>query len=297
MDLLCHYHHHFKETVMFKNILLPAILLFALVFSGCDVIDPPYTEKTNGGGDDTSEKVRKVLLEDYTGFTCKNCPIAHGIAHDLQESYGSRLVVISIHAGAYAEPTEEHTYDFRTDAGDELDDYFGVSEIGNPNGTVNRKEFSGKRVLGPYYWEAVVAELMELDPEIAIKLTPSYNESTRVISVDVDVEYLAEGNANHHLSVFMLEDHVIQYQLNKLVEPNDVEDYDHRHVLRGSMNGTWGEQLSTSNIASGMKFKKSYSYTISGGSDWNPDNMSIVAFVHDKGASFEVIQVEEKKLK
>jgi len=284
---------------MFKNSyrsFLPAIFLFAIVFSGCDVIDPPFTEKINGGND-TTEKVRKILLEDYTGFTCKNCPIAHGIAHDLQDTYGNRLVVISIHAGGYAEPTTEHTYDFRTEAGDELDDFFGVSAIGNPNGSVSRKEFSGKRVLGPYEWESSIFELVELEPEMLIKLSPEYTDATRTINVDVEVEYLSEGNANHHLSVFMIEDHVIQYQLNKLVEPNDVEDYDHRHVMRGSMNGTWGDQLSTTNIASGMKYNKSYSFTIPNDSDWNPDNMSIVAFVHDKDASFEVYQVEEKHLK
>ncbi len=275
--------------------ILSMILFMGLVFSGCDVIDPPYTENPNND-DDTTEKVRKILLEDYTGFTCKNCPIAHSLANDLQSIYGSQLVVISIHAGGYAEPTDDHPYDFRTAAGDELDDFFGVSRIGNPNGTVNRKEFSGKRVLGPYEWEAAISELANLEPDLLIKLFPEYNGSTRKINVEVEVEYLAEGNINHHLSVYMIEDHVIQYQLNKLVEPNDVYDYDHRHVMRGSMNGTWGDQLSTSTIASGTKFNKSYSYTIPQDSDWNPENMSIIAFVHDKNATFEVLQVEEKHL-
>ena len=190
------------------KIFILVLLFVSVLFSSCDIIDPPYLDENNGEVD-TTENVRKILIEDFTGFTCKNCPIAHGLADDLKETFGSRLVVISIHAGGYAEPTAEHPYDFRTPSGDELDEFFGVSDIGNPNGMVSRKEFSEKRVLGPYEWEGAINELLDFEPELLIKLTPEYKESTRTIEVDVEVEYLAEGSSNHHLSVFMIENHVI----------------------------------------------------------------------------------------
>lgn len=280
------------------NILIIGVIIsIGAIFSGCDIIDPPYTEEPTNGGNDTTEKIRKILLEDFTGFTCKNCPIAHRIVADLKKSFGEKLVVISIHAGGYAEPTSEHPYDFRTEAGTDLDDFFGVSAIGNPNGMVCRKEISGNRVIGPYQWESAISDLADLEPELLIDLSTAYNESTREISVDVEIEYLAEGSPNHHLSVFMIEDHVIEYQLDREADPPDVEDYDHRHVLRGSMNGTWGDQLKNSVIASGEKFNRSYSYTLTQDSDWEPDNMYIIAFVHDKENTYEVLQVQKEHLK
>jgi len=66
-------------------------------------------------------------------------------------------------------------------------------------------------------------------------------------------------------------------------------------VLRGSMNGTWGDTLSSTGVTSGTQLSKDISYTISNGT-WNKDHMHIVVFIYD-AVTLEVIQSEEIKLK
>ena len=68
------------------------ISLILLVFTianfqqACDIEDEPYlipvdTIPIGSGG--PSEGIRKVLLEDYTGHKCPNCPEAAEEAHNL----------------------------------------------------------------------------------------------------------------------------------------------------------------------------------------------------------------------
>ena len=45
---------------------------------------------------------KKILLEDYTGHKCGNCPRAAEKAEELKEIYGDQLIPIAIHAGFFA---------------------------------------------------------------------------------------------------------------------------------------------------------------------------------------------------
>ena len=84
-----------------RNKLLLCVLLtglMAVLLSGCDPVaeDDRYieVERTLGG--------RVVLLEEFTGQNCSNCPTAHRTIEALQEQYGASLVSVSIHAGSFA---------------------------------------------------------------------------------------------------------------------------------------------------------------------------------------------------
>jgi hypothetical protein len=84
---------------------LPAILALAVFISGCDEItglkrQPVVTSPPPG-----DSVVKKVLVEDYTGHTCGNCPAAARMLNDtIKPLYGDRLIVLGIHAGYFAEP-------------------------------------------------------------------------------------------------------------------------------------------------------------------------------------------------
>src|SRR5205085_12248720 len=86
------------------------ILISAISFSylSCDKIDAPYRETVVAPdfcatGIDDSMPNRNVLIEDYTGHFCGNCPPAGIYLNDtLSAIYNHCLVVISVHAGYYA---------------------------------------------------------------------------------------------------------------------------------------------------------------------------------------------------
>ena len=63
------------------------ILLFAFLIS-CDEVKNPLKPNNGKCGDETLPvPIRKILVEDYTGHTCGNCPRAAEKIAYLQKNY------------------------------------------------------------------------------------------------------------------------------------------------------------------------------------------------------------------
>lgn len=91
---------------------------------------------------------KKVLMEEFTGVRCVNCPQAQAEIKNLQTEgiFGEDLIVVSYHAGFFSEPYSDSQKDFRTPAGTEILNFL-ETPIGYPSGVVNRKQFEGERSL------------------------------------------------------------------------------------------------------------------------------------------------------
>lgn len=284
----------------YKLILGFALLIISI--SACDVIDAPY--RKSGGVKppiDTTERIQRILLEDFTGHTCVNCPDAHRIAKGLQEKYPGQVIVIAEHVGeSFAAPTAEHPYDFRTPTGNTLGDFFKSSTAALPIGMVNRIPRGTARLIYRFNWEEEVGKYVKNKAPMAVKITPSYDDTKKEISASVEVKYFADGSASQYLCVYILEDSIVSYQK---ANPSDFENYVHNHVLRGSLNGPWGTQLSSTEIKSGDIIKKDFSFTIPAENStkgltyyWRPEKLRLVAFVHDYQDTYQVLQSAEAEL-
>jgi len=273
----------------------------------CDVIEAPYKESlippTGNGNDSDTVVVRKVLLEDFTGFYCGTCPPASEIANTLDSLYGSQLVIIGIHANFFADvslhPVPYKEPDLRTPAGEELFNFFNVSS--NPSGMVNRRPYGGGLVMSKDAWGAAVVQELARPPEMRIKLTPTYNASDRQLSLKADVRYVMQGSQYDKLVITVLESPVTAPQKDyRLPSPSNILDYKHKHVLRANINGTWGDLLNTGNVVAGTVVSRDYTYTLPGHID--PSKAYIAAFVHrqepdsQSDIKREVIQAEEVKM-
>lgn len=104
-------------------------------------------------------------------------------------------------------------------------------------------------------------------------------------------EFKQTLTGNYKLCVYMLEDSIVNWQKDYDVTPEDVPDYVHREVLRGSMNGPYGDVIAVTTSGSISNF--TFNYTLDGG--WNENHFSLVAFLYDD-ATKEIIQVEQKHL-
>jgi hypothetical protein len=280
---------------------------FVLVaLTSCDVIEGPYDEKIIVP-EITSDTVQRILLEDFTGHTCGNCPCAAETAYELDTTYKGRVIVVATHAGFFAEPYAAGTKfraDYRTEVGNQVDSYFQISAVGLPKGMVNRSEFDNKTVLNDGAWASAIAAIDTTpnSPVLLIDMEASYAASSRTVTMEVNLDYLKTGNNNHQLVVYVVEDSIINWQKfysGTVCNPGaayDKPDFVHRHVLRDVVNGTWGEAVYSTGttIPVGYKTTKNFSYTIN--PDWNSDHIAFVAFVQDN-ATRRVIQVEELKLK
>lgn len=286
-------------------VLLMTALAVVFLFNRCDVIEKPYRETANngGGGGSDTVAVRKVLLEDFTGHKCGNCPRAHEIAQNLSTTYGKKLVIMSIHLSSFAKLDLGNGYvtDYRTPTGQEIDGTFGPFDaLGLPKGFVNRKAFDNvSPAIDKDDWGAKIASIINTPPDASLKITNQYNESTRQVDIKVEGKFLKTLIGDYKLAVYVTEDSCISMQKDYSKTPENIPNYVHRHVFRAAVNSTWGDEVSTAGTASaGATFTKNYSYTLN--SAWNAKNCHVVAFIAKAGSSVtekEVIQVEEKGIK
>lgn len=279
-----------------KISLLLCVMVTALL-SSCDEIAPPYKQS---GGVVIVTGTQKVLIEDFTGFRCGNCPAAAKIATDLYEAYKGKVIVLAIHSGStFASPRGKlYATDFRTPIGEELFTTFLGLTGGQPNGMVNRSGANGK-IIAPDGWAAQVASELEKEAKATIDLTPKYDSVTQLLTVDVQVKWLTAGGANDHLAIYLSEDSIIHaqkdYRRPSQGLSEDDSNYVHMHVLRGAVGefGTWGEQVASKSAGSTVTKRYTLSFA---GKPWKPKNCSVVGILHDKQEG-SVIQVNDAKVK
>lgn len=290
---------------------LTGFALMAVATVSCDKMEAPYINVpavTDTAACPVPEfpavtgHIKRVLLEDYTGHTCPNCPTAGKIAAELKEQYPDQLVVMAVHAGWFARTYPEsgvpelYNYDFRTAAGTEWDAYFGNGNAGNPNGLVNRLKVNGKYVLRPNEWSGVITTALAEEPKLDLQVIVDYDPSDRKICVHTKTWFLQPLDLNLKLEAVVIEDSIIAAQKNN--DPNigtvgDIEDYVHMHVMRGALNGTWGSTIATSGTANPETLVKTIQSVLP--ESCNAEHCHIVVFVSDADTR-EVLQVAEAEL-
>ena len=282
-----------SASYIIKSIVIViGIVIGTVLVPSCDIVEEPYLVPV--GGNDTNtvgENVRKVLLEDYTGQKCPNCPEAAEIAHGLQETYGEQVVIIAVHAGFYSVPdaSGDFTADYRTSEGGELNAYFAFPAY--PMGMVNRTSFSGSTILLKDSWEGAVSDQLELAAEAQITITNTYNAGTRKLDCTLETEFLHDLQGTYNICAFIIESGIVSPQQT---EGGVVTDYVHNHMLRASMNGTWGDPAGSDGSAvGGAVVTNNYSFTLP--AEWNAANCAVVAFVYN-ATTLEVVQAEEEAI-
>lgn len=275
----------------FSKITFSALAVLLLVTS-CDVIENPIQEGGVIPPPDTATYTQNVLLEDYTGHVCGNCPAAADDADSIQQRFGSdRVIVVGVHAGPFARTSSSYPTDWTCPESVELDNTFRISRAGNPNGLVNRTERSGKFILSKDDWPpATVVELAK-EPRLGILAEASWDEDTKTVVVDVDLKFLKEGTIDYHLVGWVIENGLVGDQLDYRQTPSHVEDFEFEHVLRTSINGTWGERLSAVPVSAGTEMQKQLVFQFPSDKDWKPENCDIVVFVHQHQTTLEVVNV------
>ncbi|NLL28650.1 MAG: Omp28 family outer membrane lipoprotein [Bacteroidales bacterium] len=281
-----------------KNLLKLSLIIFIVLFSACDVIEGPYIEGSTTGIDTTEKIVKKVLIEEYTGHLCINCPTAALIIHDLKQLYGIQLTVIAVHSGYNATlAAPNFMTDFRTPVGNDLNSFFNIGDIA-PKGVVNRTKFNNSYALDKDAWGSAISEILAKELEANIKVEKTYNSVDSTVSITTNLEFFSEISDPIKLSAYFTEDNIIDYQKNNNAEIGatpEIPDYAHMHVLRGALNNTWGDEILPSGSSNGLKTSK----TIHGklpNNIKNVDNVNLVVFIYNAN-TMEIIQVEEVKLK
>jgi hypothetical protein len=120
-----------------------AILSSILIIISCDVEEGPFITDYNS----YINPDKKVLIEDFTGHLCPNCPNAARELDAIHDIYGDQIIGMAVHVSTtFARPYSSNQapnfqYDFRTQWGDNWDAFYETSSIGLPAGMINRIGF------------------------------------------------------------------------------------------------------------------------------------------------------------
>ncbi len=282
---------------MKKIFLISVIIAFAIV--SCDKVKNPV-QSVSTSTTDTNKYIRKILIEDYTGHTCGNCPAAAISAENFENQYKGKIVIISVHAGDFAKvKLPDYPASYTTTVGNDWNgpSGFGISSsLGNPAGMINRKSYGGNPV-GQKITTWPTSVSLALGDVYILKLyvVPNYNSSTRKLNTTVSAVFKTTYPNNTNLTVVLTEDSVSGPQTDYTKTPDLVTNYIFRYMLRGDINGSWGSTLKNTPIAAKDSVSLSYNdFAID--PTFNDKQVYIVAFVSD-ATTKEVLQVEKVRIR
>jgi len=277
------------------------LLSTILIITSCDIEEGMYNENYNS----YINPDKKVLIEDFTGHKCPNCPDAARELEAIHAIYGDQIIGMAIHVSSFAKPTPNpFTYDFRTNWGDDWDEFYGISLAGLPRGMINRAGFEdADHKLGKDEWGTAVAN--ELKKQIDFKISISSDQNSIFITSEVQNNI----NAEYNLVVCLTESGIINWQKDGQL---NVEDYVHNHVLRTVLID---QELSNyTNYTAGQQIEKTISYNLAdleednmfysentaemgngNAGGWDKNNMNIIAYIYNRNTK-EIVQVEEAHL-
>ena len=217
---------------------------------------------------------RNILIEDFTGQLCSNCPDAHQVITGLQQLHGENIIAVAIHAGHFgiAEGSESNIVGLMQPDGNTYAERFGISSY--PAGIINRT--SGE--IRHTEWAAYARQALSAEATIGINLDCKITEDSTQIYINTTIVSNMEMKGNK-LQLWITESNINTMQQNGgSLELN----YQHNHVYRASVNGLWGETID-------IPYNSVYYTPLH--ERWDINNLSVVAFVYnDTDGVLEVVE-------
>ncbi len=226
-----------------------------------------------------SAYVQNVLVEDYTGTWCVNCPrLSYAIAHSKEVS--DKVVSVGVHA---FDEMEMEGYQVLTDE-------FSINNY--PTGIVNRD------IIWPFPEDNFLntaTDLTGFDADLGLSINSSITNS--IVNMNIEIGFNADFETPLNLVVYLVENGLIYDQRNNTDYyggGSTIYDFEHNDVLRAMFTGHLGESLPTNETISNniytLDIQGSIPSTVA-----DEGQLHIVAFVTD-ATTKKVINVREVKI-
>ncbi len=291
-----------------KTILSFVFLVVVFILSSCDKVSKPNpTSEATTEIDTTKGSVitrsvtnvnfKKALIEDYTGHKCGFCPPAATVAENIKVQMGDSVTILAVHAGSFSKTDANYPTSYTTTVGNDWDAStgFDIGAYGNPNGMVNRINFPTNHVKNYTTWKTIAGQEVKKPQQVKLNMITKYDSISRGLNVYTTATFKQALTGDYYLNVVYFEDGIVGKQKYYLPAPGkDSVGYVFNHVLRGSINGSWGDLLISNPTSTSIVSKKYFSFSVP--TLVNDKKTHIVAFVYNN-ASKEIIQVEEVKIK
>lgn len=267
------------------NRLFSIFALAALIFVsvGCDKIDINNTHKPI----DPLIGNKTVLIKDFTGARCVNCPAAADYVHELQHRLGEdRIFVLSVHAGFLAQPMGNFP-DFLTDEGTA----WYNNHDSNPLFSVDYTALTEGHTFNVEQIDTPVADAL-VEPQLFdIYIDNTYDVDTRLLTVENTIYSEGDGSGKLYATVCLVEDSIVGWQ----TVPGGVDkEYVFRNVFRGTLNGADGESVTNGSFFFGDSFTSTCNMVLD--STYNADQCYIMTYIYDYETG-KIMQTAMEKIK
>ncbi|MDQ6608584.1 MAG: Omp28-related outer membrane protein [Bacteroidota bacterium] len=221
--------------------------------------------------------VSRVLVEEYSGTWCGNCPtILYGV--DLLHQQTDKAIVVSAHL-FNGDP-------FITSQGNSLAANLGITGV--PSGKINRTT----DWTGPQY-ENVPQVISQIMPKASLGLAINSSVSGSNLSATISVSYAQPLTGSAKLTVYLVEDKLVYTQRNYsstlYAGQANIPGFEYNGVIRSVISNLSGDAIANN----GAAVTKTYSASLPS-NILNIANVKLVAFITNDAGT--VINVQEAKL-
>jgi hypothetical protein len=292
------------------------VVLFS---SSCDKVTNPYPSSSSTGGLDwtlypdgdsahyaqtewpvftpNTNTLRNVLIEDYTGHRCNNCPNAGTLLHNLINANPGRVFGAGTHTSAlgmsdFQAVNAQYPEVLYNDLAFEIGHFFGAipgtTFQGNPHGAVNRIPNGTDNTLNPGSWTSTTNTALSSTLRVNLQSAVNYFPSTRGIFLHTEIDKIDNSLTNAlGQVVYLIEDSLVAPQLMPDLSHNAT--YVHRDIMRDCIDGNaFGRTLTPANLGTNNKYYLNYSYKLP--AQYNVAGMHLIIYVYDK-TTYEIYQV------
>lgn len=217
---------------------------------------------------------KRVLIEDYTGTWCGNCPrVAHAI--ELVKQQSDALVTVAIHRSS-SNPSDPNydPYNFDSSA---LETLINVS--GYPKAMLNR--MTRWSPLEQNNIPQVINLTQGENPKLGLAMNAQINNGN--INLEVKTKF-SKDFSNLKLIVYVLENGLIHDQVNYTnfyTGPGYILNFQHDHTLRTCLTPLLGEPIANNLTTVGQIHAKTFSVPLPSNIE-NSNNIEFVAFMVDE---------------
>jgi hypothetical protein len=181
-----------------------------------------------------------------------------------------------------------------------------MSAAGLPKGCVNRSQI-------PYpqprtTWSVTAGNLLSNPQDVVMLVKTTLDTTQMLVNIDVKAKFLKAFTASVNICVVIAEDSIVASQKDYSPPPGVLvingdqrPDYEFEHVMRGSVNGSWGDLFKAAPAINDSAFKTYNCFqlnpwpVIPSKPKYNLKHTSVVVFIYDVNTK-EIIQAERVKI-
>ncbi len=301
-----------------KKIAITFCCIAGFLFEGCKEVPPTIIFHASRAQDSTyvispapAADPHNVLIEEFTGESCSNCPAAHTQLDNNASVMAGRAIIISMYQNAQglSIPPSGAYYDLRND---KVSTIFGsVIYTTNQDATYGSLPGAGidrtpltpgtSTYLNATTWAGLITTRTAVTDSLNLAVTSLY--SAGVATITATITYTQAVSTPQNLSIAIVEDSIVDFQ----EEPFGVIDtaYVFNDVFVDMVTpAPFGDAIldTLATKVAGRVLRKVYTYTLPTSfkkGSVNPAHCRVIAFVHQPQSAspdFHVIQSQQTKL-